>query len=148
MTRKPRPPQESMLSLGLGATVIWQGVLLAVVALTAYGFVYRVHPDDTTRAGTMAFCVVVYGELFRALAARSRQWTFFQLGPFTNPYLFAAVAVSGLLQVSVVVIPFARPVFETVTHSPVEWAVMILLALAPVTAIELVKFVRQKLWPS
>ncbi|MGE5193023.1 MAG: cation transporting ATPase C-terminal domain-containing protein, partial [Deltaproteobacteria bacterium] len=145
MNRKPRPPQESMLSLGLGATVIWQGILLAIVALTAYGVVYRAHPDDTTRAGTMAFCVVVYGELFRALAARSARWTFLQLGPFTNLYLFAAVAISGLLQVSVVLIPFARPIFETVTHSVWEWVVLILLALTPVTAIEIVKLVRQRL---
>jgi Ca2+-transporting ATPase len=144
MTRPPRPPQESMLSLGLGATVIWQGILLAIVALTAYGIVYRAHPDDTTRAGTMAFCVVVYGELFRALAARSGRWTFLQLGPFTNLYLFGAVAVSGLLQISVVLVPFARPVFETVAHPVWEWVVLFLLALTPVTAIELVKLVRQK----
>jgi Ca2+-transporting ATPase len=145
MNRKPRPPQESMLSLGLGATVIWQGILLATVALTAFGIVYTAHPEDETRARTMAFCVVVYGELFRALAARSRRLTFLQLGPFTNLYLFAAVAVSGLLQVSVVLVPFARPVFETVMHPLWEWVVLILLALTPVTVIELVKLVRQRL---
>ncbi len=49
-----------------GATVIWQGILLAIVALTAFGIVYTAHPEDETRARTMAFCVVVYGELFRA----------------------------------------------------------------------------------
>jgi Ca2+-transporting ATPase len=145
MSRKPRPPQESMLSLGLGATVIWQGILLATVSLTAFGIVYTVHPEDETRARTMAFCVVVYGELFRALAARSGRLTFLQLGPFTNLYVFAAVAVSGLLQVSVVLVPFARPVFETVTHPVWEWVVLILLALTPVTVIELVKLVRQRL---
>ncbi|MBI3863072.1 MAG: cation-translocating P-type ATPase [Planctomycetia bacterium] len=144
MSRKPRSPQQSMLSLGLGATVIWQGILLAGVGLTAFGIVYTAHPEDETRARTMAFCVIVYGELFRALAARSGRWTFIQLGPFTNLYLFAAVAVAGLLQVSVVLVPFARPVFETVMHPLWEWGILILLALTPVTAIELVKLVRQR----
>lgn len=145
MRRKPRPQHESMLSLGLGATVIWQGILLAVVGLTAFGVVHTTHPGDEPQARTMTFCVVVFAELFRALAARSSRWTFVQLGPFTNPYVFAAVAVSGLLQVSVVLLPFAHPVFETVMHPRWEWDVLFLLALTPVTAIELVKIVRQKL---
>jgi Ca2+-transporting ATPase len=147
MNRPPRPPRESMLSLGLGATVILQGILLAVVGLTAFGVVFTMHPEDEVRARTMAFCVVVYGELFRALAARSRQWTFIQLGPFTNPYLFGAVAISGLLQVSVVLVPFVRPVFETVAHPLWEWMLLFVLALTPVTVIELTKLVRQR-WPN
>jgi len=144
MNRRPRPSQESMLSLRLGATVILQGSLLAIVALIAFGVVLSRHPEDEVRARTMAFCVVVYGELFRAFAARSRRWTFIQLGPFTNPYLFGAVAVSALLQVSLVFVPVARPVFETVLHSVWEWAVLIGLALTPVTVIELTKLVRQR----
>ncbi len=44
-----------------------------------------------------------------------------------------------------VLVPFARPVFETVEHAPWEWVILILLALTPVTVIELVKLVRQRL---
>ena len=55
------------------------------------------------------------------------------------------MAISGLLQMSVVLIPFARPVFETVMHPLWEWAVLISLALTPVTVIELTKLARQRL---
>ena len=144
MRRRPRRPHESMLSLGLGAAVLAQGALLAVVALTAFGIVHAAHPGDDARARTMTFCVVVYAELFRALAARSRTWTFAQLGPFSNPYMFGAVAISGLLQISVVVLPIARPIFETVAHPAWEWCALFLLALTPATAIELTKLVRQR----
>ena len=91
----------------------------------------------------MTFCVVVYGELFRALAARSKIWTFWQLGPATNPYVFAAVVISALLQVSIIALPFTRPIFEVSSHTPLEWLLLVLLALAPVTVIELVKLGRQ-----
>lgn len=145
MNRKPRSPHESMLSLGLGAAVILQGVLLAAVGLTAFAIVYAAHPGDEAQARTATFCVVVFGELFRALAARSGTWTFVQLGPFTNPFVFGAVAISGLLQVSIVLLPFAQPVFEIVAHPWREWFVLMLLSLTPVTVIESTKLVRQRL---
>jgi Ca2+-transporting ATPase len=62
-----------------------------------------------------------------------------ELGLFSNPYLFGAVAVSGLLQFSAVALPFARPVFESVEHHAWEWVALLLLALTPVTLIEAAK---------
>ncbi|MGE5195645.1 MAG: cation-translocating P-type ATPase, partial [Deltaproteobacteria bacterium] len=145
MTRRPRPPEQSMLSLGLGAIVLWQGALLAGVALAAFGIVHSAHPDNPAAARTMTFCVVVSAELFRALAARSRRWTFVQLGPFTNPYVFAAVALSGLLTASLLLIPFSGTAFSIAAHARWEWAVLGLLSLTPVTVIELTKLARQRL---
>lgn len=142
MRRRPRRSNESMLSWSLGGVVFGQGVLLAIVGLAAFGFGYD-HEGDLNEARTMTFCVVVYGELFRALAARSSLWTFWQLGPATNPYVFAAVAISALLQVSIIALPFTRPIFEATGHTFLEWSVLVALALTPVTVIELVKLGRQ-----
>lgn len=142
MRRRPRRSNESMLSWSMGGVVLGQGLLLAIVGLVAFGFAYD-YETDLNQARTMTFCVVVYGELFRALAARSTIWTFWQLGPATNPYVFAAVAISALLQVSIIALPFARPVFETTSHTSLEWFVLVALALTPVTVIELVKLGRQ-----
>lgn len=144
MRRRPRRSSESMLSWSLGGVVLFQGALLAVVGLVAFAFGYQ-HEGDLDEARTLTFCVVVYAELFRALAARSRIWTFWQLGPGTNPYLFAAVAISGLLQVGIIALPFARPIFEASPHTWTEWLVLFALALTPVTVIELTKLIRQAL---
>lgn len=147
MHRRPRRSNESMLSWSLGGVVLGQGVLLAIVGLAAFGVSYS-HSKDATQARTMTFCVVVYGELFRALAARSKIWTFWQLGPATNPYVFAAVVISALLQVSIIALPFTRPIFEASSHTLLEWLLLVLLALVPVTVIELVKLGRQLLTPT
>jgi Ca2+-transporting ATPase len=142
MRRRPRRSSEPMLSWSLGSVVIGQGLLLAAVGLAAFGFGYQ-QESDLNRARTMTFCVVVYAELFRALASRSRIWTFWQLGPSTNPYVFAAVAISALLQVGIIALPFTREIFDVTTHKPMAWGVVFALALIPVTVIELVKLGRQ-----
>jgi P-type Ca2+ transporter type 2C len=142
MRRRPRLSSESMLSWSLGGMVLGQGLLLAIVGLAAFGIGLS-GGGNVNDARSLAFCVVVYGELFRALAARSRVWTFWQLRPETNPYLFAAVAISVLLQVSIIALPFARPIFAATSHSPGEWFLLMTLALTPVTVIEIFKLVRQ-----
>ena len=63
------------------------------------------------------------------------------MGPFTNPALFGAVAVSGLLQLAMVAIPFARPVLDIATNPLREWVLILFLALTPVTLVELSKLI-------
>lgn len=147
MRRKPRPPDESILSARLGLGILLQGALVGLAALAAFGTLYAIDPENVGRARTMAFCVLVYGELLRALAARSETLTVARLGLFTNPYLLGAIGVSALLQLSVVTLPFARPVFETAAHFGWEWGFLALFALTPVTVIEVAKLIRARLWP-
>jgi hypothetical protein len=53
--------------------------------------------------------------------------------------------VTGLLQIGVVSVPFARRVFGESGHSAWEWATIAVLALVPVTLIEITKLVRSRL---
>ena len=150
MRRKPRSSKESMLSLRMGLTVLLQGALVGGAALAAFAIVYLADPasaENVGRARTAAFCVLVYGELLRSLAARSQTLTLGQLGWFTNPYLLGAIAVSCLLQFSVVAMPFARPFFASVQHFAWEWVLVIGLALVPVTVIEVLKVVKRRTSP-
>lgn len=144
MRRRPRPPGESILSWRGGLTMLMNGTLVGLAALLAFGITYADHPDNLVRARTMAFCVLVYAQLLCALAARSQNLTLFQLGLFTNPHLLAAMGVSALLQLSVVTMPFARPVFESVSHFAGEWVLLVTLAFMPFVVIESVKLIRNR----
>lgn len=144
MRRKPRPASESILSWQRGRSVVLQGALVGGVALTAFGYMYLRHPENVSEARAMTFCVVVYAELLRALAARSQTLTWGQLGFFSNPLLLVAIVVSGLLQISVIVTPFLQPVFEVNTHPAAEWLFIAVLGLTPVTVIELVKLMHAR----
>ncbi|MDX1925817.1 MAG: calcium-translocating P-type ATPase, SERCA-type [Pirellulaceae bacterium] len=144
MNRPPRPSGESILSWRLGFVILLQGFLVGLVGIIAFGMSMQHAPDNVDRARAMTFCVVVYAELFRALAARSSTLTLGQLGFWTNPYLLLAIVVSGLLQVSVAVFPFTQSVFDVPTHSIGEWITIVVLALTPVTVIEVYKLISQR----
>jgi Ca2+-transporting ATPase len=75
--------------------------------------------------------------LLFAVSCRSRRFTLPELGLWSNPQLLAAVVASSLLQLSVVTLPFARPVFEVATELRLaDWGLILGLAALPATLIE------------
>jgi Ca2+-transporting ATPase len=141
MRRPPRPPREPVLTLRRGALILLQGALIAAATAIGFWFVYQGRPAALDHARTVAFCILAFTQLFFSFACRSQRYTLPQLGLFTNPHLLAAILVSGLLQFSVVLVPFARPVFEVTSHPIQEWLLIFVLALAPVTVVEIGKLV-------
>jgi Ca2+-transporting ATPase len=118
------------------------GSLIAAVGLIAFAAVYQNDSAHLPQARTVTFCTLSFAQLFFAVSCRSPRLTLPQLGLFSNPKLLAALVVSGLLQLSVVMLPFARPIFEVATAlSWQEWLITIGLALVPVSAIETIKLV-------
>ncbi|HJZ85779.1 MAG TPA: cation-translocating P-type ATPase C-terminal domain-containing protein, partial [Polyangia bacterium] len=101
--------------------------------------------DNLSRARTMAFCVLTYGQLFLSFGFRSQRHTMPEVGALANPHLLGAIAVSVLLQLSVVMLPFAQPIFDTARHLHAEWWLLAGLSLAPVTVVELAKIGRSAL---
>jgi len=144
MRRQPRPVSESILNWRQSWAIGLQGVLVAGVALGAFTFAGWTYTHDVAAARAMTFSVLVYAELFRALAARSLTRTWGQLGFFSNPALLLAVVLSGLLQLGIVLLPFTQTVFQISLHSTWDWLVVFGLALMPVTCIELVKLIHAR----
>jgi Ca2+-transporting ATPase len=148
MRRRPRPPGEPIITPQRGLLMLSHGLLVAVVTAAGFALFYQGEEANLPRARTVAFCVVSYAFIFYSLSCRSLTRTMPELGPFSNPPLLGAIAVSGLLQLSVVTLPFARPVFETAAHFAWEWSLIALLALTPVTLIEVTKLIRAWLRPA
>jgi Ca2+-transporting ATPase len=140
MKRPPRPPREPVITLRRGLLILFHGFLMATVAATAFALASRSGGAEYARAVT--FTTMAFTQLFFAFSCRSQTRTLPELGPFTNPYLFGAVAISALLQIGVVTLPFVRPVFDLTTNPLSEWKLIFPLALAPVTIIELLKLAR------
>jgi len=139
MTHPPRPPRESILSARRGVLIFVQGALIAGVSVG--GFAFTVNDGGLAHARAVTLCVMALAQLCFAFGCRSQRATLLELGLFTNPALFGAIAVSGLLQLAMVSLPFARPVLDISTNPLREWALILVLALIPVTLVELVKLV-------
>jgi Ca2+-transporting ATPase len=140
MRRRPHPPHEPVVSWRQGARMLLYGGMMAAVGLIAFAAVYRQDVANLPQARTVTFCVVTFAQLFFAVSCRSQRFTLPELGLFSNPQLIFALVVSGLLQLSIVTMPFARPVFEVATALSLwEWGLIVGLALVPVSLIEIAK---------
>ena len=99
---------------------------------------------DLTEARNLAFSVLVFGELFRAFAARSTTRLFWEVGTFTNFRLLGVVLFSVLMQIGIHHVPLAQSVFEIGPLSAADCLLTLLVAMGPVTVIEIAKLVRRQ----
>jgi Ca2+-transporting ATPase len=141
MARPPRRPDEPMLGRAQWLRIAAMGALEATVALGLFGWGLGARGLDEARA--LAFSVVVFSELFRAFAARSRTRVLWEVGPFTNLRLLAAVVLSVAAQLALISIPATQALFRIGQLSPGDTALAVALALIPVTVLELGKLVRR-----
>jgi P-type Ca2+ transporter type 2C len=140
MRRPPRPPHEPVITPGRRALILFHGLLMASAAAAAFAIGSR--DGGTEHARAVAFSTLAFAQLFYAFGCRSQRHTLPELGPFSNPFLFGAIAVSGLLQLAAVSLPFARPFLDIGSDPLRDWVTILTLALAPVTIVEATKLIR------
>ena len=85
------------------------------------------HEAQLTEARTMGFTILVFAQLFNALASRSSRQSAF-VGLFSNKWLWGAIALSIVLQLLVIYVPFLNGPFGTTPLSPLAWVECICLA--------------------
>jgi Ca2+-transporting ATPase len=139
LQRPPRHPDEPLLGRAQWHYIIATGLLQATATLGV--FVWALGARDLIEARNLAFSVLVFGELFRAFAARSTTRVFWEVGVFTNLWLLGVVLFSVLMQLGMHYIPAVQSVFEIGPLSAADCALTLLVALGPVTAIEVWKLV-------
>jgi len=104
--------------------------------------VYRGDESQLSRARTVTFAIAAFSQLFFTFGCRSQRYTMPELGVFSNLWLFAAIAISSLLQLTIMTLPFTQTVFAVSTHLTWEWLLIIALSMIPVTVIEVQKLIR------
>jgi magnesium-transporting ATPase (P-type) len=144
MRRPPRKLSDHVIDGEMCLTIVVIGVVMAVVSLLALdlrlagGFVGGSGGIDEAR--TMAFTTLVLAQLFNCFNARSERASAFH-GLFTNRWLWAAIALSLVLQVAVVQLEFLNDAFGTTPLSLEEWLICTGLASMVVWTSELRKLV-------
>jgi magnesium-transporting ATPase (P-type) len=130
--------------------IAWVGAVMATVTLLALDL--RL-PDGIVRgsgsieeAPTMAFTTLVLAQLFNCFNARSDRTSAFHR-MFTNRWLWGAIALSTLLQVAVVELPFLNDAFGTAPLGLDEWLICVGLASVVLWADEAKKLVERRLCP-
>jgi potassium/sodium efflux P-type ATPase len=147
MMRPPRRPGDRVIDRGMWVGVILVGVVMAGVTLAALDLALPggliAGTDDLLTARTMAFTTLVLAQLFNCFNARSDTRSAFR-NLFSNPLLWAAIALSALLQVLVVQTPFFNRLLSTTPLSARNWVVCVVLASIVLWAIEVKKLVQRR----
>jgi magnesium-transporting ATPase (P-type) len=147
MERPPRKLTDRVIDREMQAGVLFVGFVMAVVTLLALdiglpgGLVEG--SDSLDAARTMAFTTLVLAQLFNCFNARSDSVSAFH-HLFTNPLLWGAVALSLVLQVAVVHVPFLNDAFDTEGLTLGEWLTCAGLASTVLWADELRKLVARR----
>jgi Ca2+-transporting ATPase len=142
LKRPPRAADAPILGRREWTTIAWTGALQTAVTLGV--FVWWLRTDSLQMARNMAFSTLVFGELFRAFAARSWDQPFWRASSPSNILLLGVVGLSVLAQLGLHHIPFAQTLFDIGTISLRDCLVSIALGLLPLTILELRKVVRAR----
>jgi P-type Ca2+ transporter type 2C len=127
MNRPPRNPSESVFSRGLSRKIITRGLQIGFSTVAVFSLVYLLK-HDLALARTMAFCTLVFCQLFHVYDCRSEVLTVFELGLFSNKYLLLATGCSTMMQLAVIYLPFLRDIFGTVPLTVSQWLVIFTVA--------------------
>lgn len=146
MNRPPRSQKEPVIPWKQGVQIVLYGILVASACIAGFWLIYQGDAQHLDAARATTFCIAAFSQLAISFAFRNPNKTLFQIGIFTNPWLFAGMVASTLLQLGVVIFPVTRRVFEIEHSLGSEWLIIVLLSLAPVTVVELSKIVRN-FWP-
>ena len=142
MTQKPRRAKDSLFNKAFSIRLIWQGIMVGALTLTSYWLGEYVLSDpncaDAT-ANTMAFATLTLSQLFHAFDVRSESRSLFSIGVFSNKAMNEAFLVGLAMQMSVLCLPPLQTIFCTVFLTPLEWLVVLGLAIAPILICELEK---------
>jgi magnesium-transporting ATPase (P-type) len=148
MSRPPRRMGDRVINREMWAGIAWVGLVMALVTLLALelrlpsGLIAG--SGDIVEARTMAFTTLVFAQLFNCFNARSDRTSAFD-HLFTNPLLWAALALSAALQVAVVHVGFLNHAFGTTPLTIADWLICLGLASVVLWADE-AKKVAERWW--
>jgi magnesium-transporting ATPase (P-type) len=129
MERPPRDPDASILDLTLLLRTAMVGILMAAGGVGLFLFEYGVQGGGLAGAQTMAVTAIIFYQIFYLIECRSLRGSVFEVGLFTNKWVFVGIGVLLLLQLGFIYLPFMNTVFHTAPLGLTEWLLAALVGL-------------------
>jgi len=140
MKLPPRKPDENIFANGMGWHILWVGLLMGAVCLSAQA--WAIHNNDP-KWQTYVFTILCFSQMGHVMAIRSEHFFLFRQGIFSNLPLIGAVALTFGLQMALLYVPMLQDIFSTQPLSLLELGTCILLSLIVFHAVEMEKLVRR-----
>ena len=134
MRRRPRGKDEEILGAQVLPHLFFDGMVIAAGTLAL--FIWELSKGsgiDTAR--TVAFCTIIFFQLFHSFNLRSLHNTIFTGSLFSNRKLVLSFVVGVVLQLVIVYLPVAQKVFRTTSLPPFD-LLLIFIVSASIIPIE------------
>ncbi|MCL1805418.1 MAG: calcium-translocating P-type ATPase, PMCA-type [Clostridiales bacterium] len=143
MRRRPRPPDEGLLSGGAAYSMILQGVFMGLLIVFSYFFGEYLENGSwsfkqSADGMTMAFLTTNFVEMFRAFGCRSLTSPILSMKT-RNLWLWGALAWTFILTVGVIYIPAFRDLFGFTRIDVAEFFIALGLAFSIIPVMEAIK---------
>lgn len=149
MARSPRKLTDRVIDRDMWIDIAFIGIIMAAVTLIGMDMhlegglftdrsIGGTHEFQMIEARTMGFTILVFAQLFNAIASRSARQSAF-VGLFSNKWLWGAIGLSVVLQLVVIYVPFLNSAFGTAPLGPWAWVECICLAAVVLIASEIYK---------
>lgn len=141
MQRPPIDPKQTIFADGMGAFILWVGLLIGAVTIGTQAWAIQ---SGLAHWQTMTFTVLCFSQLGNAIAIRSRRESVFSIGLLANKPMLGAIVLTVALQLMIVYTPFFNDLFNT---QPLTWAELgITVAASSVVfwAVEIQKWVARR----
>jgi Ca2+-transporting ATPase len=115
MEHPPHDPQESIFARGLGAYMVRIGLVFTVISVSMmiWAFYDAQQSGNPERWKTMVFTTLCLAQMGHAIAVRSDSRLTLELSPWSNPFVLAAVILTGVLQLMLIYVAPLRSFFGT-----------------------------------
>jgi Ca2+-transporting ATPase len=147
MLRPPRDPKAPLVDWAMGRSILWVSLLIAGLSLFVGKHFFTGSVGTSVASGhghggevavwqTMLFTTMVLAQLFLALAVRSSRDSLFRIGVFSNRPMILALAVTLILHLGVLYVPFMQVFFKTTALSLTQLGICVGGGLVVFLAVE------------
>ncbi len=135
MQESPRNPNEPLLSTHIKE---WMFTVFAINGALTFAFFYYLFnvTEDIDRIRTLVFALMIFDSLTFAYSVRSFKKTIFRRDIFSNVFLNWSVLVGFLLLVAALYVPVLQKLLGTVSISPKDWGLIVVLTFLETIVIE------------
>ncbi len=144
MKRVPRSSSAGIFADGMGFDIVYQGVLVAVLALISYFIGANWQLVNSTQGTTMAFLTMSLAEVFHSLNMRSQRASLFTLKK-QNVTLWLAAVGSLVATLAVCAVPFLANAFGFVVIGWAELGIAAAIGVCVIPVVEIVKLIQRKI---
>ena len=142
MRRQPRDPKVPLLTAPLILRIGLVSVIMLAGAFGLFLLERRVLDSDLTTTQTVVINVIVMVELAYLLNCRSLLHSMFQIGVFTNKWIFIGIGGMVAAQLLMTYLPLANQILHTAPIGLAEWSRILLVAAFTYFVVELEKWLR------